>query len=230
MITIEGWSQTPSQNTIVNPAYPQTDVTDNNYPSQLNDVMRAIIAAAVEFREVFNLIPFPWPAEIKDVPVATERIPGRVRLAGDRDIELLSDECALPVAKLDEWRATEDRAGLMAKASLAGELGDTDEGFITAAGLMRRQATTQAAGSFRLVNPNVFDVTDNENVVSPRWWNNFYAQMGYWTSEDNYYLPRLVFGSDDRLYKTLQDSGPDTVAGLQDPVKSPTYWQIIPEV
>lgn len=45
-----------------------------------------------------------------------------------------------------------------------------------------------------------------------------------WTDVLDYTESALVLGSDGALYFWLQESGPGTVAGVQDPTAAPTYW------
>lgn len=46
-----------------------------------------------------------------------------------------------------------------------------------------------------------------------------------WTDEKDYTDDALTFGSDGKVYKWLQESGPGTVAGVKDPVSEPLYWK-----
>lgn len=45
-----------------------------------------------------------------------------------------------------------------------------------------------------------------------------------WTSLTVYSEPAVAFGSDGKIYKWLQESGPGTAAGARDPVSEPLYW------
>lgn len=49
-----------------------------------------------------------------------------------------------------------------------------------------------------------------------------------WTNLVDYLVPAIVFGSDGKIYKSLQVSGPATT--VKDPVSEPTYWaELLPD-
>lgn len=50
-----------------------------------------------------------------------------------------------------------------------------------------------------------------------------------WSSLKDYTEPAIAFGSDGKVYKWLQESGPDTAAGAKDPISNPLYWEVFGE-
>lgn len=47
-----------------------------------------------------------------------------------------------------------------------------------------------------------------------------------WSDQVNYDVPAIVWGTDGEFYYALQESGPGTGAGVQDPITSPAYWTL----
>jgi hypothetical protein len=47
-----------------------------------------------------------------------------------------------------------------------------------------------------------------------------------WSDQKRYTEAAIAFGSDGNLYTWIQDNGPGSVAGVQDPVSSPLYWTL----
>lgn len=46
-----------------------------------------------------------------------------------------------------------------------------------------------------------------------------------WSDLKDYTEDAIAFGSDGKVYKWLQESGPGTAAGVKDPVSEPLYWR-----